>query len=62
LVYFVGKAAREALLRAKMQLENVNANIIGIVLNDIKAEGKLAYTYYYHYQYKYYGVRDASEV
>jgi len=49
-------------LRAKMQLENVNANIIGIVLNDIKAEGKLAYTYYYHYQYKYYGVRDASEV
>jgi len=62
LVYFVGKAAREALMRAKIQLENVNANIIGVVLNDIKAEGKLAYTYYYHYQYKYYGVRDASEV
>ncbi len=61
LVYFVGKAAREALLRAKIQLENVGANIIGIVLNDIKAEGKLAYTYYYHYQYKYYGVRDAKE-
>lgn len=61
LIYFVGKAAREALLRAKVQLENVNANIIGIVLNDIKAEGKLAYTYYYHYQYKYYGVRDAKE-
>lgn len=61
LVYFVGKAAREALLRAKVQLSNVNANIIGLVLNDIKAEGKLAYTYYYHYQYKYYGVRDAKE-
>lgn len=61
MVYFVGKAAREALLRAKVQLANVNANIIGLVLNDIKAEGKLAYTYYYHYQYKYYGVRDAKE-
>jgi polysaccharide biosynthesis transport protein len=61
LVYFVGKAAREALLRAKVQLSNVNANICGLILNDIKAEGKLAYTYYYHYQYKYYGVRDAKE-
>ena len=61
IVYFVGKAAREALMRSKTQLENVDSNIIGIILNDIKAEGKLAYTYYYHYQYKYYGVRDAKE-
>lgn len=57
LVYFIGKAAREALLRAKVMLENVRANVLGIVLNDLasKAElGKGSY-YYYYYHYRYYG-------
>ncbi len=54
LVYFVGRAAREALLRAKVQLENVGAKILGVVLNQIPAEGRLGYSYYY-YHYHYYG-------
>ncbi len=57
LVYFIGKAAREALLRAKVMLENVHANVLGIVLNDLasKAElGRGSY-YYYYYHYRYYG-------
>ncbi|HNW92936.1 MAG TPA: polysaccharide biosynthesis tyrosine autokinase [bacterium] len=57
LVYFIGKAAREALLRAKTMLENVHANVLGIVLNDLasKAElGRGSY-YYYYYHYRYYG-------
>jgi len=54
LVYYVGKAAREALVRAKVQLENVGAKILGVVLNHIPAEGRLGYSYYY-YHYHYYG-------
>ena len=60
LVYFVGRAAREALMRAKIQLEHVNANVLGIVLNDIKAEGELGPSYYYHY--KYYGNRRTKKI
>ncbi len=60
LIYFAGKAAREALLRAKIQLESVNCNIIGVVLNRIQPEGKLGYTYYYHYQYRYYGPKEPA--
>ncbi len=54
MVYYVGRAAREALLRAKVQLENVGARILGVVLNHIPAEGRLGYSYYY-YHYHYYG-------
>lgn len=54
LVYYVGRAAREALLRAKVQLENVGAKLLGVVLNQIPAEGRLGYSYYY-YHYHYYG-------
>ena len=54
LVYYAGKAAREALVRAKVQLENVGAKILGVVLNHIPAEGRLGYSYYY-YHYHYYG-------
>ena len=60
MVYFAGKAAREALLRAKVQLESVHSNIIGVVLNRIQPEGKLGYTYYYHYQYRYYGPKEPT--
>jgi len=60
LVYYAGKAAREALLRAKIQLENVNSNILGVILNRIQPEGKLGYSYYYHYQYKYYGPKEPA--
>ncbi|MEW6333424.1 MAG: AAA family ATPase [Thermodesulfobacteriota bacterium] len=53
LVYQVGKVARGALKRAKTQLANVNARIIGVVLNGLKAEISPDYEYHgkYHYYY-----------
>ncbi len=48
---------REAVRRAKMLLENVEANIFGCLLNSVKIEksyGSYFYYYYYHY-YQYYG-------
>jgi hypothetical protein len=52
IVYQVGKIARGALKRAKAQLDNVKANIIGVVLNGLKAE--LSPDYEYHDKYYYY--------
>ncbi|MBA7633224.1 Tyrosine-protein kinase wzc [subsurface metagenome] len=52
MVYQVGRAARGALRRAKVQLDNAKAHILGIVLNDIRAaEMRLAPHYYYRYRY-----------
>ena len=51
LVYQVGRAARSTLSRAKVQLENVGANVKGIILNHLRAEIAPHTTYYY----KYYG-------
>ncbi len=55
LVYQVGKIARGALKRAKMQLDSIKTNIIGVVLNGIKAEISTDFTYhdYYYYHYRY---------
>ena len=53
LVYRVGKIARGALKRAKDQLLSVKANLIGLVLNDIRAE-EMEPRYGYYYAYKYY--------
>ena len=52
IVYQVGKVARGALKRAKAQLDNVKANIVGVVLNGLKAE--LSPDYEYHDKYYYY--------
>jgi Mrp family chromosome partitioning ATPase len=66
LCYEIGKMSREALLRAKTQLESVESNIAGIVLNQIKlqTQGMESYPYYqnykYGYGYGYYG-HDESE-
>lgn len=45
LVISAGKTKREHAARAKAQLEKVNANIIGVVLNNVKAD-KNIYQYY----------------
>lgn len=48
---------RDAVKRAKVLLENANANIFGCLLNGVKIEktyGTYYYYYYYHY-YQYYG-------
>ena len=54
LIYQVGKAARGALCRAKLQLDGVKANVLGVVLNDIRAQEMRMTGDYYHYRYHYY--------
>lgn len=51
MVYRVGKVPRGVLKRAKAQLENVKANVIGVILNGLKAELS---TDFAEYKYKYY--------
>ncbi|MGA1871257.1 MAG: polysaccharide biosynthesis tyrosine autokinase [bacterium] len=48
-----GAYNRKLIMRAKQQLENVKANIYGVVLNNIDIE-KENYYNYYRYQYQYY--------
>lgn len=38
LIYQVGRVPRNALKRAKSQLQQVGANVVGVVLNDVRAE------------------------
>ena len=56
LVYEVGKVGRDVLKRAKSHFDNVDANIWGIVMNDVKAEAETTLRdtdyYYYHYRYE----------
>lgn len=57
LVIKAHQTQKHAVQRAKMLLNNVNANIVGCVLNGVnvqKAFGSAYYHYYYHY-YSYYG-------
>ncbi|MDP3143550.1 MAG: polysaccharide biosynthesis tyrosine autokinase, partial [Candidatus Omnitrophota bacterium] len=64
LVYEMGRTARSALLRAKIQLESVGAKVLGVVLNHISPETYLDsgyYPYYYHYKYKYYKADEKEE-
>ena len=53
LVYQVGKIARGALKRSKVSLENLKANVVGVVLNGLKAEisPDFGYQDYYYYYY-----------
>jgi tyrosine-protein kinase Etk/Wzc len=68
LVYEVGKVGRNALKRAKFLIENVKGQVVGIVLNKVKAEvspdfHELEY-YKYYGKYGYgrgYGVREEEE-
>jgi len=51
LVYKVGKIGRGVLKRAKMSLDNVNAKVLGVVLNNIRPE---VGPEYFKYQTQYY--------
>ena len=51
LIYQMGRAGRGLLKRAKSQMEAVQANIRGVVLNDIKAEVSEFSPAEYYYQY-----------
>jgi succinoglycan biosynthesis transport protein ExoP len=56
LVYQAGKTARQALFRSKIQLENVDVKVIGVVINNLKAKYIEDVTPYQRYRYYgYYG-------
>ncbi|HZJ76120.1 MAG TPA: CpsD/CapB family tyrosine-protein kinase [Oscillospiraceae bacterium] len=53
LVCSSGQVPIEGAIRAKELLENVNANIIGVILNKIPTDQKnYSHYYYYHYYYE----------
>lgn len=54
LIYQVGKVPRNALRRAKIHLSNVGAHVLGLAMNDVKAEIG-GYSPYSQYMIKYYG-------
>ena len=61
MVYRVGKIPRGALKRAKSQLEHVKANVIGVVLNGLRAELSTDYSDYRYRSYYYYGAQKTEQ-
>jgi tyrosine-protein kinase Etk/Wzc len=56
LVYKVGKIGRGVLKRAKSNLDNVDARLVGVILNSVKSdEGPEYYRYHSHYYYGHQG-------
>ena len=55
LVIAFGSVPREMAQKAKEQLQNINANILGVVLNRIPTNG---HGYYYYYYQQYYGEKE----
>lgn len=61
LVYEIGRTSREALMRAKVQMESAGAKIAGVILNHTRPQTESISAYpYYHYRYRYYG-RDEGQ-
>ena len=60
LVYQVGKISRSVLRRAKAQLDNVKANVMGVVLNGMKAEISPDFSGYDYYK-KYYAYGEKED-
>jgi len=50
MVVKAGETDRDALVRSRIILENVNANILGVLINGIKSDYMYG-SYYYHYSY-----------
>lgn len=55
MVYEIGRTGREGLMRSKVQLEAVNAKILGVILNHTQAQTEQISAYPYYRKYKYYG-------
>jgi capsular exopolysaccharide synthesis family protein len=49
IVIEAGKVKKEMALRAKASLEQVNARLLGVVLNNVDRKHSDAYSYYYYY-------------
>lgn len=61
LVYRAGRTGRGALRRTKTLLEGAKANLLGLVLNDIKATEIEPGSPYYYYYHKYYGAEEEAK-
>jgi len=64
LVIYSGQTKRKVVIQAKESLENVNANVIGAVLNNVDLNKQYGYYYYYYRyynHYKYYRHEDGDE-
>ncbi|MFQ5953170.1 MAG: AAA family ATPase, partial [Candidatus Omnitrophota bacterium] len=61
LVYEVGKVARGALRRCKIQIESAKGKTIGIVLNNMRASDMRFGSPYYYYRQKYYGEGEGEQ-
>jgi tyrosine-protein kinase Etk/Wzc len=61
MVYKVGKTSKEMLLRAKEELERGKANLLGIVLNNIKPN-LVVYPSQYRYRYGYAARREEAKL
>jgi len=59
LVYEVGKIARGVLKRAKTNLDNVNARVLGVILSNVKPEVSPDIASYHHRYY--YGYKEEGE-
>ncbi len=59
LVYEVGRIGRGILKRAKVQLENVNSNVLGVILNNVKPD--VAPDFYRYRTDYYYRAEDSGE-
>jgi tyrosine-protein kinase Etk/Wzc len=55
LVVKSGETSRDAILRSRVLLENVNAHIFGVMLNGVKSDHMYGSYYYYYHHYYYYG-------
>jgi capsular exopolysaccharide synthesis family protein len=56
-----GTANRDAILRAKAQLENVKAPVVGALLNNVDVEGTYGSSYYYYYYHYYHGTHSGKD-
>jgi capsular exopolysaccharide synthesis family protein len=62
IIYEIGRTSRDALLRAKTQLESVGGKISGIILNHTQPQTEAIASYpYYRYKYRYYGKEESEE-
>ncbi len=62
MVYKVGHTAKDVFSRAKLNLTKANANILGIVLNDIKTEAQVGFSAYYYRYYSESGEKKKKSV
>ncbi|HWP46780.1 MAG TPA: CpsD/CapB family tyrosine-protein kinase [Candidatus Limnocylindrales bacterium] len=58
LVVLANKTSRDMILRARYQLETVNARIVGVVLNSVDLKKERYYYNYYYYYSSYYSYGD----